>query len=287
MWNGLPDRLKVSDEQFFTPKESILRSHRRCELIGMPRDIQRARNVLNPVRIGEMLRVHAGVVAFAELLFAATFDRIPDKRTLLILTDPHARIIAIHSTPEVLHAAAEKGVCLGASVAEDSLGTNAVSLALYEMEPVVLYGEQHYCDILHDWYCVAIPLADMHGTPIGCLDISMSCQAELGEKLALANFLARELGSFGARNGERMPDPEDAQCVQAREDIRLTERQYQVLALFSKGMSYKQIARRLGLQSIKTVQEHLDAARAKLGAETRRDCIRRAVECGLLKDRFA
>lgn len=286
MWQGLPDRLKVADERFFASEESILRSHCRCERIGLSRDIQRVRDMLGPAAIGEVLRAHAGLVAFANLLFASTFDRIPDKRTLLILTDPHARIIAIHSTPEVLYASAEQGVCLGASVAERSIGTNAVSLALHEMEPVILRGKQHYCCFLHDWYCVAIPLADVHGTPIGCLDISMSSEAELGEKLALANFLARELSAHGARNSEQRSSLENGivQNTAVHVPVRLTERQYQVLALFSKGMSYKQIARQLELQSIKTVQEHLDAARAKLGAETRRDCIRRAVELGLLKD---
>ncbi len=52
--------------------------------------------------------------------------------------------------------------------------------------------------------------------------------------------------------------------------------------LFSQGLSYKKIAQDLQLQSVKTIQEHLDAVRTKLGATNRRDCIRKAIEQGLI-----
>lgn len=266
MWSVLSDRLKLLDKEYFASVERISSSHRRCEQLGLARDIPCARDVLDTSGIEETLSYNCGLIAFANLLFATTSDLIPDKRTLLILCDARARIIAIHSIPEVIRAAANKGICLGASVAEDSLGTNAVSLALYDLKPAILCGEQHYCDILQDWFCIAIPLIDAHGSPLGCLDISTGHETALGEKLAVATFLSRELSSYGVRK----PSPV------------LTLRQQQVLRLFSTGLSYKQIARRLELQSIRTVQEHLDAVRAKLGASTRRDCIRRALEYRLL-----
>ncbi|MBI3777138.1 MAG: hypothetical protein HY273_16600, partial [Gammaproteobacteria bacterium] len=193
MWNGLPSRLKLSDEEYFTSLERISSSHRRCEQMGLSRDILCARDT-HDVRgrgLAATLEYLNGLISYAELLFATTFDRIPDKRTLLILTDARAQIIAIHSSPEVIRAAADKGVYMGASVAEFSVGTNAVSLALHDLKPTILHGKQHYCRILHNWYCVAIPLIDAHVSPLGCVDISMSCDAALGEKFALANFLAR------------------------------------------------------------------------------------------------
>ncbi len=278
MWNELPDRLKLSDETYSTSVERISNSHRRCEQLGLPRDIQYARDVLDMRGIEEK---NNGLVTFSELLFASTFDRLPDKRMLLILTDARARIIAMHSSPAVIRAAADKGVCLGASVAEHSIGTNAVSLALDDLEPAILRGEQHYCRILHNWYCVAIPLIDAHGSPMGCLDMSMDHEAALGEKFALGSSLAKELGSFGVRTQSSV-FKRDRDLDRNETEIQLTERQRQVLELFSQGQSYKQIARHLQLQSAKTVQEHLDVVRAKLGAANRRDCIRKAVEQGLL-----
>jgi len=289
MWSKLSDQMRLRDEQFFTSDDRISNSHQRCEQLGLPRDISRARDVPDVRRVEATMRYCNGFAAFASLLFETTFERIVDRRMLLILTDASARVIALHSVPGVIRAASEQGVCLGASVAEESLGTNAVSLALHDLEPAILHGEQHYCRLLHDWYCVAIPLIDSHGTLIGCVDISMSRDAALGEKFALAGFLARELISYAARfPGQSRSyddgDDSDARVVRVHTTIQLTERQQQALTLFSKGMSYKQIARRMDLQSIKTVQEHLDAVRAKLGAGTRRDCVRIAAEYGLLKD---
>lgn len=274
MWDGLPGRLKLSDEKYFTSVDRISCSHDRCERLGLPRNIPRARDVLGVRGIEETLKHHNGLVAFTELLFATTFDRIPDKRTLFILTDARARIIAIHSSPEVIRAAADKGVCVGASAAEDSLGTNAVSLALHDLEMAVLHGEQHYCHILHEWYCVAIPLIDSNGSPMGCLDISMGRETVLGEKLALANCLARELNSYGVKNPNQRfnLDHSHSDLVTVNRNgtkERLTERQHEVLELFSQGLSYKQIARHMQLQSTKTVQEHMDAVR--FGASVRRN----------------
>lgn len=285
MWNELPNRLKHSDREYFTSIERIRDSHRRCEQLGLPRDILYAQGLLDTRKIEEQQNFPNELVTFSRLLFASTFGYLPDKRVLLILTDAYARIISIHSSPVVIRAAAEKGMCLeGASVAENSNGTTAVSLALDNLEPAILWGEQHYSRISHDWYCVAIPIIDAQGSPMGCFVMSTDHEATLGEKFALASSLAKELGIFAMH----YPHPtfgSDRKPIDVDRDhaiVQLTERQGQVLELFSQGESYKQIARHLQLQSVKTVQEHLDAVRTKLGAINRRNCIRKAIELGLL-----
>lgn len=286
MWDSFTEQLRIADEQFFVSNDCITKSHQRCEQQGLPRNLCRALDVLDPHEFESTLHLSNGLAAFASLLFIATLEKVTDRRMLLILTDSNARIVALHSAPQVISAAAEKGVCLGASLADESLGTNAVSLALHHLEPVVLRGEQHYCHFMQDWYCVAIPLVDAHGAIIGCVDISMSSEEGLGDRLALAGFLARELVCHFMKSPGRVPNGnrEQERLFGAYATIQLTERQKQALALFSKGLSYKQIARQMDLQSIKTVQEHLDAVRVKLGADTRRDCVRIAAENGLLRE---
>lgn len=61
----------------------------------------------------------------------------------------------------------------------------------------------------------------------------------------------------------------------------LTARQQQVLILFAQGMSYKEIAREIGISSYKTVEDHLDAVREKLQVSHRRECIHKAMSLGL------
>jgi DNA-binding CsgD family transcriptional regulator len=62
----------------------------------------------------------------------------------------------------------------------------------------------------------------------------------------------------------------------------LTARQVEVLKLFATGLSYKQISESLQIKSHKTVEKHIDSARNKLSVKTRRSCIQKAIELGLI-----
>ena len=61
---------------------------------------------------------------------------------------------------------------------------------------------------------------------------------------------------------------------------RLTDRETEVLRLVAKGMSYKQIAERLGL-SHRTVQNHVQNTLGKLQLHNRVELTRYAIERGL------
>ena len=62
--------------------------------------------------------------------------------------------------------------------------------------------------------------------------------------------------------------------------LRLTERETEVLRLVAKGLSYKQIAERLGL-SHRTVQNHVQNTLGKLQLHNRVELTRYAIEQGL------
>ncbi len=61
---------------------------------------------------------------------------------------------------------------------------------------------------------------------------------------------------------------------------RLTDRETEVLRLVAKGMSYRQIAERLGL-SHRTVQNHVQNTLGKLQLHNRVELTRYAIERGL------
>lgn len=166
------------------------------------------------------------------LYFFDTFRHLQDQKALFILTDGVGRIITLSSKPEVLALAATHGIVAGASLSEASLGTNAVSLALHHSAPTVLRGQQHFCKIFADWYCVAIPISIIDGKPIACLDISTCHEESLGDKLALANLLATKLRNF-LQNNQLESDDINIPVVSASQISTLTARQQQVLVLFS------------------------------------------------------
>ena len=104
---------------------------------------------------------------------------------------------------------------------------------------------------------------------------------------ALADRLAALLGSV---SGLRLAGPGEqaAATIVARdsrsmpEDIALTQRELDVLALMAEGASNKMIARRLGI-SVHTVKFHVGSVLDKLDATGRTDAVAHAARRGVIE----
>ncbi|MCK1362736.1 helix-turn-helix transcriptional regulator [Bradyrhizobium sp. 199] len=104
---------------------------------------------------------------------------------------------------------------------------------------------------------------------------------------ALADCLAALLGNIA---GLRLAGPGEqaAATIVAREprsmpeDIALTQRELDVLALMAEGASNKMIARRLGI-SVHTVKFHVGSLLDKLDATGRTDAVAHAARRGVIE----
>ena len=94
--------------------------------------------------------------------------------------------------------------------------------------------------------------------------------------MAAAAIVARELRRRGAANLPRGP-----RAATRENPSQLTARELEVLALVADGLRNRDIAERLFL-STKTVEHHVAAIRAKLGARTRGEAGAQALRLGLL-----
>lgn len=68
----------------------------------------------------------------------------------------------------------------------------------------------------------------------------------------------------------------------AAADLRLSERELEVLALLARGLGNKEIARRLDIRTA-TVKNHVHAILAEMGVKGRREAVRKSYEVGLLR----
>ena len=278
--------LNTSVGMLNTLERRIHESHRRSAEAGVRRDAEQIVDILDVNKLNKLLEMNSGLITHAKLLFNQVFQSLCSKQVLFVLTDARARILALHSHLSNLNTAAYQGVCLGASLSENSIGTNAVSLALHDLESAIIRGPQHYSRLFQGIYCVAVPFQGANGSLIGGVNISTIDTDSMDVKLALASFIAKDLEGYCVRNALNdvvvTPAPAIGLLSEGAE-LRLTERQLEVLEYYSQGLGYKQIARQLHLLSAQTVQEHLDVVRTKLGATSRRNCIRIAIEKNLLR----
>lgn len=273
MWGKSP-LLRSGDRGWRIDRALLLESHQRCEQAGVPRDRETLSPTVDPGAIDPRLQRPA-LLAFARTLFRDTAEYIAGARPLFMITDAHARVVLVlPGDTDGEQAVQQRGLDIGASLAEQDAGTTASSLAVRLRGPAVINGDEHFCHAFRDWCCIAVPVNDGNGGLLGSLDLSVhDHDCEVGEKLAVAYSLSRALTEF---------DRSSASLGASALVVQLTDRQQQVLKLFAEGLSYKQIAKQLNVTSRKTIEDHLDAIRAKLGAASRRECIRRAIDLGLL-----
>jgi DNA-binding CsgD family transcriptional regulator/tetratricopeptide (TPR) repeat protein len=92
----------------------------------------------------------------------------------------------------------------------------------------------------------------------------------------MATLVAKRLRELGVRSIPRGPRP-----ATRANPANLTAREVEILALISDGLRNAEIAGRLFL-SPKTVEHHVSAILAKLGATSRSDAVREAIRLGLV-----
>ena len=270
-------------------KIRIEESHQYCQTTGIDRNAIWPRSDLSGHELEAFLSTHSAVGNYCDQLFIDIARDFTEGNDLFVLSDANARLISLHSSPDILRAATnDLGLGAGVLLSETNFGTNAVALALRYLEPMIIQGQEHYCRMLQNWSAVALPVLDGDGQAVACVAILNCSNSSLSEKLLLAKFMVKALEKFYCPPGADTASAEAA-LVRRRPERRkktlsvgLTSRQHQVLQLFAQGKSYKQIAREIGISSFKTVEEHLDAVREKLQVAHRRECIQKAISLGLI-----
>lgn len=193
MWKNLPEHLKDRRDRFSTDEARIISSHSRCRKMGIDPYLEQISDIIDEEKILNLIYRYGDLISDARGLFKDVHQTLQDKSCIFLLTDPDARIIEIFSAPEVIQKCSEKGIVHGASLSEKSCGTNAVALSLRHRELAVIKGEQHYCHLFHNWFCVSAPIIGSSGDPIAYLDLSCSSEACLNEKAPLIMLMADKL----------------------------------------------------------------------------------------------
>jgi transcriptional regulator of acetoin/glycerol metabolism len=200
----------------------------------------------------------------------------PQKDHIYILCDPELTALRIFATPMVLVAAENIGVRPGTVFTEESCGTNALALAKVQNRLVAVRGEQHYCRLFKDWWCVAIPVKDPSGSILGYLDISIHAAKDLVSTIALLKtlltliekeFLLVNLNQVSGRSRLLPSLPPEV-------ERELTLREQEILQFVSSGLTNEEIATKLML-SIETVKTHRRNIYRKLGVKKPRKFLRK------------
>jgi transcriptional regulator of acetoin/glycerol metabolism len=256
-------------------KEMVYQSWKRCKERGLPKDILLPVLRLTDNEVRLLVNKHKVLIS----IFNSSIEEIKSFVTgqyIFLLTDIQGILLTAASSMLIERYAKESGIKLGMSFAEESCGTNAISMAMALKKPVYIRPEQHYCRILKKWYCYATPLW-VNESVIGYVDVSTINQMMQKELMAIIELLSYQIGY----KLKELKETEAANKVRRiKVENKMNGQQLQVLKLLAKGYTEKEIAVELCL-NINTVKYHKKQIFGKLGAKSSAEAVARAIELKL------
>lgn len=256
---------------YFCSPAELKASYDHCRDLRVPVELERPRKILSKTLLALCLAENSLLLTCAEEVITLHHYTGPQKGHIYILCDPELAALKIFAVPEVLLAAAETGVRSGTVFTEASCGTNALALAREHKRLIAVRGEQHYCQLFKDWWCVAGPVKDPNGNILGYLDISLHAEKELGLAIVYLQTLAARVEDklivAGIHALQKRGDITALPYLPPAEVVKeLTAREREVLRLLLCGLSSKEIAAQLYL-SISTVEYYRKQIYRKFGVK--------------------
>ncbi len=165
------------------------------------------------------------------------------------------------------------GIMEGLSFAEESCGTNAISLAGRMGKSVYTMPSHHYCDFLKSCYFYATPLV-VNGAIVGYLAV-----CRLGKPVNTELMAIIELSAYKMVHEFKIKEsgPVLPKCM----ETKLNERQLEILRFLAMGLPDKTIALKKGI-ALNTVKYHKKNIFKKLDVECSVQAIVKCLKLNLM-----
>ncbi len=186
-WEAFIRSGKITDLDLPRP---IADSWRRCRALGVDPLMPHCAEFAPASQIEPQAAVYAELAAHVE---RRAYEQVRHKGLLITVAESHGRILRTCGSKEVLLQADKLYFGPGAVWSEQSVGTNAISLALGDGIPAQVMGEEHFCSSHQAWGCSAAPIFTPFGHLWGCFDISGPATADHSQALWIAVSAAREI----------------------------------------------------------------------------------------------
>lgn len=171
-----------------------------------------------------------------------------DGDLVLAVTDPKTRILWTYGGRVMRRRAETVNFVPGGCWDDESVGTNALDLAIRHGSPSMVFSAEHYAPIVHNWVCWAAPVHDpVTGVQLGVVDLSTTWDRTHPIGLATARVLSRLIESAlpeSAHTLDGVLPADDVDGLQLRllgrveahldgARLLLTHRQSEILALLA------------------------------------------------------
>lgn len=153
-------------------RNKIRASHKRSLDFGVERERVQPKIVLYGHELKNKLERNQRLLKVAGPFVELLNEFVSESGFIVLLTDDQGCIVEMTGNAKKLEEIHPYGMVRGAYMSEESIGSNAISIALDENLPIQLTGHEHYVKAFHSWSCSAAPIHDEKKNTIGCINIS-------------------------------------------------------------------------------------------------------------------
>ncbi|MEJ8553824.1 sigma-54-dependent Fis family transcriptional regulator [Tepidibacter sp. Z1-5] len=112
------------------------------------------------------------LIEIAKPFMNSLYKIVEDKGLVTRLADGEGYILEFMGNSDLIDTYKDLNIEMGSNIGEKNMGTNALSLAIINKEPIQVLGGEHYCKMYHNWSSSACPIKDEYGNVVGVLSVT-------------------------------------------------------------------------------------------------------------------
>ncbi|PRX16660.1 regulatory LuxR family protein [Orenia metallireducens] len=249
-------------------EKEVLLSWGRCTTEGLSNNLITPKVILTDKELEAKLQKNNMLIS----IFKESIREIKDfigENYCFILTDFEGILLEVSGNRRIIERLKKIKIEKGSSFAEESIGSNAISMAMNLKEEMYLAGEDHYCDFMKQWNCFALPLQKEDGI-IGYLDVS-TVKSNFEKELIAIALLLRDQIIYNCDKYENAQELD--------RETGLSRKQKKMLTYLAQGLTEREIAEKMTCCE-STIKYHKKKIWDLLGVSSTVESVVKAIKTG-------
>ncbi len=155
-----------------TAEYDFMASHKRCVELGVDPEQVYSRKIIGRDELQKKYVKNRDLILNAAPFMEQLCNFVKGSNFFALLTDNEGCILNAIGDDDILSEAFAMKMVPGAYMDEENIGTNAMSIAIKQTEPIQLVGNEHFIKAYHKWTCSAASIKNHKGQIIGALNLT-------------------------------------------------------------------------------------------------------------------
>jgi transcriptional regulator with PAS, ATPase and Fis domain len=150
----------------------INKSHARSVEYGIEKGMIFPKRILRLEELENKINKNRKLLNIASRFMVTLYEFLKGSGFFIILLDNECCILKILGDEDVVEEALSLKMVVGSYMSENSVGSNAMGIAIKEHAPIQISEKEHFITAYQRWTCSAAPIHDVDGNIIGLLNLT-------------------------------------------------------------------------------------------------------------------